>query len=754
LARQRKTSMFRKLFISYVVIFAIPLFILGSIFYYFNIVSYQKEVTDTNLTKMTQVRNQIDLELKSLREITYHISSQSDIYTASSSNEGNTLSMIVPQLLAYKDHYPFIDEILFYYRGDSKVYLTSGQYDYETFENNAKKNYDWTRASVFKELNAVNVPKSLRILTKEPGQAEESNLLAFLFPVPFLQTIPQGTVVFTIKEKEFLSKFQNILGDFEGAIFIYDQYYNSLVSLDNQIGNLEMGSLEEQLRISKGTGVLNMAVGQMNLTVIRMVSEETDWSYIIAMPDSFFYKRVNTNSSLILVIVLILIVTGFIGALIFSLKNYKPIKLLLSYIKKSDYEEKGAEGKNEFEVIRFTFDNAIQQNKEMLIQMNAQRPFVKDQCLLALLGGKKIDSSERDYLIKCSNLLLDGNAYYCMVLSTHKSDGQDTELGYIIALLEKVYLTGGRGYGVEIVNGDYVAVIIVLQEYPLDGKNKQQEIANNLIQLVKENLELSMVVGIGKIYSNIEQLNASYLEASAVLFDNQINERNAVHFFDDIQNSSEQVYWYPIKEQALYMQSLKQGDQAVALETLNALIEQLKTGTLSFFMMKCLCFDIVNHILKTINQMNLHTFSGDIKELVKFNTLQEFQKGMEVFTKYFCAEINLYKDKKNVELKNNIIYFINEHFKDSHISLEHIAQQFGLSSSFLSRFIKDETGVNFVDYLASLRMNEVKLQLQNTDKLIQEIVTDVGYLNTPSFARKFKAEEGVTPGQYRQITRK
>jgi YesN/AraC family two-component response regulator len=152
--------------------------------------------------------------------------------------------------------------------------------------------------------------------------------------------------------------------------------------------------------------------------------------------------------------------------------------------------------------------------------------------------------------------------------------------------------------------------------------------------------------------------------------------------------------------------------------------------------------------------MDFRNFSGDIKELIKFNTLMEFQKGMETFTILFCTQVNLFKEKKNVELKNNIIFYINEHFKDSNLSLEHIAQQFGLSVSFLSRFIKDETGVNFVEYLTGLRMNEVKFQLQNTDKLIQEIVTDVGYLNTPSFVRKFKAMEGVTPGQYRQITGK
>lgn len=751
MARQPKGSMFRKLFVSYVIIFAIPLLILGSLIYYLNAVSYQREVSEANLTKLTQVRNQIDLELKSLREIIYHLSSQSDIYSVFPDPEGQRNSLIVPQLLAYKNHYPFIHEILFYYRGDTKVYLSSGVADYFAFEHSLNKDYDWAGAGFFRELNAVSSPKSLRVVNKRSLSGDQ-NVLAFLFPVPFLKTIPQGTVLFTIRETEFLSKFQNIFGNFEGAIFIYDPYYQSLVSLKNNIDNIDPAGLEERLRTIRGTGVFPLTAGNKDLIVTRMVSEETDWSYIIAMPDSYFYRRVNFNSSLIAGLIVFLVVVGFLGALIFSFRNYKPIRALLSYFKK--HEDAGVEGKSEFEFIRFTFENALKQNKEMLVQMNAQRPFVKDQCLLTLLQGKAIEPSERDYLIKCSNLMLKGSAYFSMVLSVRRGEAKEPELGHVIALLERIYFTGGQGYGVEILNENYIAVLVILQDIPADAKNKQLDIAERLVQLAKDNLDIEMIVGIGKIYRSIEQVNASYLEASAVLFDNQINDKHAIHFFDDIENSEEQVNWYPIKEQALFLQSLKQGDQTVAMEALRTMVEQLKAGSQSYFIVRCLCFDMVNHILKAVNQMNFQSFSGEIKELVKFNSLQEFQTGMEGFIVLFCKEVNLYKEKKNAELKNSIISYINEHFKDSNLSLEHIAQQFGLSASYLSRFIKEETGVNFMEYLTSLRMNEVKHQLQNTDKQIQEIVMDVGYLNIPSFVRKFKAAEGVTPGQYRQMTGK
>ena len=50
-------------------------------------------------------------------------------------------------------------------------------------------------------------------------------------------------------------------------------------------------------------------------------------------------------------------------------------------------------------------------------------------------------------------------------------------------------------------------------------------------------------------------------------------------------------------------------------------------------------------------------------------------------------------------------------------------------------------------------MNEFKRLLTVCDDTIQELVNRVGYSDAPNFLRKFKAMEGVTPGQYRQFHR-
>ena len=49
-----------------------------------------------------------------------------------------------------------------------------------------------------------------------------------------------------------------------------------------------------------------------------------------------------------------------------------------------------------------------------------------------------------------------------------------------------------------------------------------------------------------------------------------------------------------------------------------------------------------------------------------------------------------------------------------------------------------------------MRSDEFKRQLKETNNPIKDIVLDIGYVDVANFSRKFKSEEGLTPGQFRK----
>ena len=61
-----------------------------------------------------------------------------------------------------------------------------------------------------------------------------------------------------------------------------------------------------------------------------------------------------------------------------------------------------------------------------------------------------------------------------------------------------------------------------------------------------------------------------------------------------------------------------------------------------------------------------------------------------------------------------------------------------------------ETGVNFKDYLISIRIQKAKELLKNTHDKIYEIAHAVGYEDTRYFSDVFCRIVGCLPSQYRK----
>jgi two-component system response regulator YesN len=93
--------------------------------------------------------------------------------------------------------------------------------------------------------------------------------------------------------------------------------------------------------------------------------------------------------------------------------------------------------------------------------------------------------------------------------------------------------------------------------------------------------------------------------------------------------------------------------------------------------------------------------------------------------------------------------YINEHFREP-LSLEDVAREVHLSSFYLSRLFKEKEGVNFVDYLTRLRLEEAKKLLVQTNDKVAAIAERVGYAEANYFSRIFRRHFGMSPSEYRQ----
>lgn len=94
--------------------------------------------------------------------------------------------------------------------------------------------------------------------------------------------------------------------------------------------------------------------------------------------------------------------------------------------------------------------------------------------------------------------------------------------------------------------------------------------------------------------------------------------------------------------------------------------------------------------------------------------------------------------------------YIEEHFSED-ISLNDLAGQIYLTPKYISELFKKETGVNFSDYLASVRIEKAKAYLVDPRRRIGDIALLVGYSDIKHFTKLFKKLVGVTPSEFRKL---
>ena len=104
------------------------------------------------------------------------------------------------------------------------------------------------------------------------------------------------------------------------------------------------------------------------------------------------------------------------------------------------------------------------------------------------------------------------------------------------------------------------------------------------------------------------------------------------------------------------------------------------------------------------------------------------------------------------ELKNYLVERIVKFIKQNcakPLTLDVLANEFYLSPGYLCRLFKQKVGINFIDYLNTVRIARAKHLLLTTNLRIYEVGNLCGYADLNYFTKVFKKATGVTPSYFR-----
>ena len=169
--------------------------------------------------------------------------------------------------------------------------------------------------------------------------------------------------------------------------------------------------------------------------------------------------------------------------------------------------------------------------------------------------------------------------------------------------------------------------------------------------------------------------------------------------------------------------------------------------------LKLYSYYLLNSISTTGIEIIGKNFYQEAEKIADFSNIFELQKGLLKMSKQICQAVQDNPKNEESQLQKDIFTYLNTHYASRDFSLESVAEEFEVSVSYLSRFIKKESGVTFSKYIQNLRLEKIKSDLVETDTPIKDIIAAAGYYDVSNYTRKFKSIVGMTPGQYREKNR-
>lgn len=154
-------------------------------------------------------------------------------------------------------------------------------------------------------------------------------------------------------------------------------------------------------------------------------------------------------------------------------------------------------------------------------------------------------------------------------------------------------------------------------------------------------------------------------------------------------------------------------------------------------------------------------FSGGGSE-TKLLTADNKQKiiGAQSLNDVFCNitailgnlmdEITQSKKLKYNSIIQRACHFIEKNH-EKNISLDDVSNHTGISSGYLSRMFKDQMEMNFIEYVAMVRINKAKQLLEHSAIKVKEVGDRVGIGNPAYFGSLFKKYTGKTPTEYKEF---
>lgn len=301
------------------------------------------------------------------------------------------------------------------------------------------------------------------------------------------------------------------------------------------------------------------------------------------------------------------------------------------------------------------------------------------------------------------------------------------------------------------VMSNKIAVLVPYDKGSMDYNERIELIDNarEAVRRLKKKIDINFRIGISRP-GKFTDMSSAYSEAINALF---ITTGSVAHA-DDLPIGVKYEENYPADMEKELWDSVEKGDTNNALIAAGNFFDWMRDNTSNDMEIKTKVLEFVLWAEKIAYVKGGMTYSFNTRQdyLPTLLSLSDYGKLKEWFLekiKQACHNVlSTPSEKSNSVIETAKEYIRANYNKD--ISLDDVSRILNISPYYFSKLFKDDTDVNFIEYLTNIRIDKAKELLNSTNYSMKEICSMVGYSDPNYFSRSFKKNVGVTPTEYKE----
>ena len=682
----------------------------------------EQELSKTNASAIEHTKNSFDNYLDELNNISYNLIQSNSVTMLNNANitpekRSEYAGNIIRDIRNSEANSRILKNIYLVLRSRDICVDTNGIVPQKTAFQMSFSNCYPTQEAWLTDIFNLRV-SGIKIVTESSGKQRLFLCRALTEPYFSLYREPTAVVMVEIDDV----RVNTLLASMKSAVG------EELYIVSNEAGLLFASRPEQHwpLDLDEPPGTSTKSIFGQKCVVSITQSEMEGLQYVRVLPNSIYLKGIRSVRTAFVLCYLLCIILGGLLVWLFSWINER---------NKRRMEEKIA----------------------------AQNLYMREEILRQLLEGKLAAQQADEAFLAEYHLHMPGMYYVVSVIDPVVPE--DTDEDETAAALEKirqyaaVYLPSmleAGMYTYSCMSKTMLVVVFNLQKEKT-GMIAVCNVLSRLRSQMREDIGLDFICAVSRGAIGIEGLPEAFDEALEAMNSRFLGQKDAIFIYDDDSEFSGR-YEYSVETERKLMNFLSLGDRENAVRMVEEIFSyNLSVKRINLSMLRVLTSEIISSLLKVAAQIDSEE-SLDFKDLYLFSTqihtIKQIDQAKGEILKYIHLLCNLsssYAHEVGDARCNQILQYIEEHYADPDMNVSKIADVFGITVGWMSKYFKGQVGSGMTDYIIQFRLKKAKEKLRDSSKTVKQVAEEVGFSSATVFLRAFKRYEGITPGQYREL---